>query len=48
MTGGVGGVQGSLAEFAAVDADLLALKPANFSMRKRPPCPSSSSRHGKA
>lgn len=33
MTGGVGGVQGSLAEFAAVDADLLALKPANLSMR---------------
>lgn len=34
MTGGVGGVQGSLAEFAAVDAGLLALKPANFSMRE--------------
>ncbi len=34
MTGGAGGVQGSLAEFAAVDADLLALKPANLSMRK--------------
>ncbi|WP_342740948.1 zinc-dependent alcohol dehydrogenase family protein [Bradyrhizobium sp. B117] len=34
MTGGVGGVQGSLAEFAAVDADLLALKPANLSMRE--------------
>jgi NADPH:quinone reductase len=34
MTGGVGGVQGSLAEFAAVDADLLALKPVNFSMRE--------------
>src|SRR3978361_325991 len=28
MTGGVGGVQGSLAEYAAVDADLLAIKPA--------------------
>src|SRR5262245_7324455 len=27
MTGGVGGHQGSLAEFAAVDADLVALKP---------------------
>src|SRR5262245_35729101 len=27
MTGGVGGRQGSLAEFAAVDADLVALKP---------------------
>ncbi|QOZ08827.1 quinone oxidoreductase [Bradyrhizobium sp. CCBAU 51765] len=34
MTGGVGGVQGSLAEFAAVDADLLASKPANLSMRE--------------
>ena len=34
MTGGVGGVQGSLAEYAAVDADLLALKPANFTMRE--------------
>jgi NADPH2:quinone reductase len=34
MTGGVGGVQGSLAEYAAVDADLLALKPANLSMKE--------------
>lgn len=34
MTGGVGGVQGSLAEYAAVDASLLALKPAHFSMRE--------------
>ncbi len=34
MTGGVGGVQGSLAEFAAVDADLLAPKPTNLSMRE--------------
>lgn len=34
MTGGVGGVPGSLAEFAAVDADLLALKPTNLSMRE--------------
>jgi NADPH:quinone reductase-like Zn-dependent oxidoreductase len=34
MTGGVGGVQGSLAEFAAVDAALLARKPANLSMRE--------------
>ncbi|QWW68489.1 zinc-dependent alcohol dehydrogenase family protein [Rhizobium sp. WYJ-E13] len=33
MTGGVGGLQGSLAEFAAVDADLVALKPRNLSMR---------------
>jgi NADPH:quinone reductase-like Zn-dependent oxidoreductase len=34
MTGGVGGRQGSLAQYAAVDADLLALKPANLSMRE--------------
>ena len=34
MTGGVGGVQGSLAEFAAVDARLLAVKPAQLSMRE--------------
>jgi NADPH:quinone reductase-like Zn-dependent oxidoreductase len=34
MTGGVGGHQGSLAEFAAVDADLVALKPANLCMRE--------------
>lgn len=34
MTGGVGGVQGSLAQYAAVDASLLALKPAHFSMRE--------------
>lgn len=34
MTGGVGGHQGSLAQYAAVDADLLALKPANLSMRE--------------
>lgn len=34
MTGGVGGAQGSLAEYAAVDADLLAPKPANLSMRE--------------
>jgi NADPH:quinone reductase-like Zn-dependent oxidoreductase len=34
MTGGVGGVQGSLAEYAAVDADLLAHKPARISMRE--------------
>ncbi|WP_034299719.1 zinc-dependent alcohol dehydrogenase family protein [Herbaspirillum sp. RV1423] len=33
MTGGVGGVQGSLAQFAAVDADLLAHKPAAIGMR---------------
>lgn len=34
MTGGVGGLQGSLATFVAVDADLLALKPANMTMRE--------------
>ncbi|MBE1528994.1 NADPH2:quinone reductase [Sphingopyxis sp. OAS728] len=34
MTGGVGNVQGSLAEYAAVDAALLARKPANISMRE--------------
>jgi NADPH2:quinone reductase len=34
MTGGVGGIQGSLAEYAVVDADLLARKPANLSMRE--------------
>jgi len=34
MTGGVGGVQGSLAEYAAVDARLIAKKPANASMRE--------------
>jgi NADPH2:quinone reductase len=34
LTGGVGGLQGSLAEFAAVDAGLLAPKPSNLSMRE--------------
>jgi NADPH2:quinone reductase len=34
MTGGVGGLQGSLAEFAAVDADLLAKKPTNLTLRE--------------
>lgn len=34
MTGGVGGHQGSLANFAAVDARLLARKPANLTMRE--------------
>jgi NADPH2:quinone reductase len=32
MTGGVGGIQGSLAQYAAVDAQLLAHKPFNLSM----------------
>ena len=34
MTGGIAGVQGSLAQYAAVDADLLAIKPRNISMRE--------------
>ncbi|MGM4916059.1 zinc-dependent alcohol dehydrogenase family protein [Tardiphaga sp. 813_E8_N1_3] len=34
MTGGVGGHQGTLAEFIAADADLLARKPGNLSMRE--------------
>lgn len=34
LTGGVGGLQGSLAEFAAVDADLLAKTPVNLTLRE--------------
>ena len=34
MGTGIGGIQGSLAEFAAVDANLMAKKPANLSMRQ--------------
>jgi NADPH:quinone reductase-like Zn-dependent oxidoreductase len=34
LAGGVGGLQGTLAEFSAVDAALLAPKPANLSMRE--------------
>jgi NADPH2:quinone reductase len=34
MTGGIAGVPGSLAEYAAVDPDLLAPKPRNLSMRQ--------------
>lgn len=34
LTGGVGGLQGSLAGYAAVDVQLLALKPANLTMRE--------------
>jgi NADPH:quinone reductase len=34
VTGGVGGLQGSLAEYAAVDADLLAPKPGTIAMRE--------------
>ncbi len=34
MATGIGGAQGSLAQYAAVDADLMALKPHNLSMRE--------------
>ncbi len=34
FAGGIGELQGTLATFAAVDADLLARKPVNFSMRE--------------
>jgi NADPH2:quinone reductase len=34
MTGGVGGIQGSLAQYAAVDAALLAHKPATLGLRE--------------
>src|SRR5215813_1512573 len=34
MVGGVGGLQGTLAEFISVDSDLLAHKPKNLSMRQ--------------
>ena len=34
LTGGVRGLQGSLAEYAAVDASLLALKPRNLTLRE--------------
>lgn len=34
MTGGVGDVQGSLAQYAAIDAQLLAHKPRSISMRE--------------
>lgn len=34
MVGGIGGQQGSLAQYMAVDADLLARKPYNLSMRE--------------
>lgn len=34
MTGGVAGIQGSLAEWAAVDADLVAKKPATLTLRE--------------
>ncbi|MGA0561125.1 zinc-dependent alcohol dehydrogenase family protein [Ancylobacter sp. VNQ12] len=34
MVGGVGGIPGTLAEYVSADADLLAIKPANLSMRE--------------
>jgi NADPH2:quinone reductase len=34
MAGGVGALQGTLADYASVDAELLALKPSNLSMRE--------------
>lgn len=34
FTGGIGGLQGSLAQYAAVDARLIARKPANVTMRE--------------
>jgi NADPH2:quinone reductase len=34
MTGGIASVQGSLAQYAAVDTDLLALKPSNLAMKE--------------
>ncbi|MBV8633549.1 MAG: zinc-dependent alcohol dehydrogenase family protein [Burkholderiaceae bacterium] len=34
MAGGVGGIQGTAAQYAAVDADLLAHKPGNLGMRE--------------
>lgn len=34
MVGGVGGLQGTLAEYVVANADLLALKPKSFSMRE--------------
>ena len=34
MVGGIAGVQGTLSEYAAVDADLLAIKPANLTFKE--------------
>ncbi|NBC72748.1 zinc-binding dehydrogenase [Paenibacillus sacheonensis] len=34
LTGGIGGIQGSLSEYAAVDPDLLAIMPKSMSMRE--------------
>jgi NADPH:quinone reductase len=39
MTGGVGGVQGSLAQYAAVDARLIALKPASWTFKQAAAAP---------
>ena len=48
MTGGVGDQPGLLAEYAAVDADLLAVKPARLSMAEAAALPLSRSPPGKA
>jgi len=47
MTGGVGGVQGSLAGYAAVDARLLAVKPTTLSSARQLPSRWPSSLRGK-
>lgn len=39
MTGGVGGVQGSLAEYAAVDARLIAMKPVRWTFKEAAAAP---------
>jgi Alcohol dehydrogenase GroES-like domain len=47
MAGCVGGLQGTLAEYAAVDADLLAVKPAKLSMQEAAALPPWSSPRGR-
>jgi NADPH:quinone reductase-like Zn-dependent oxidoreductase len=39
MAGGVGGLQGSLAEYAAVDSDLIALKPRSWTFKEAASAP---------
>jgi NADPH:quinone reductase-like Zn-dependent oxidoreductase len=39
MTGGVGGVQGSLAQYAAVDARLISIKPASWTFKQAAAAP---------